>query len=168
MKMTMMPPPWEIVLTGRRQRGFADTLEQRARRIIGKVSNAADEWDGLPREPGALREPGAPGAPGEPGATLEREVALTVGQLDRTREFHREMMGRLLQMEVYVDTELAIVEGSTIGYADSNPQKGQNLRDKLMRLEIERQRQMFIYEDKLQKLHERLMGQVNRLTTLNP
>lgn len=51
-----------------------------------------------------------------PGATLEREVALTVSHLDRARDLHREMMGRLLQMEVYIDTELSMVEGSTVGY----------------------------------------------------
>ena len=153
MKITTMPPPWETVDRSTRRRGFGDTLEQRARQVAGKVSNAVDERDGLP---------------GEPGATLEREVALTVGQLDRTRELHREMMGRLLQMEVYIDTELAMVEGSTIGYAASNPQKGHNLRDKLLQMEVERQRQTFAYEEKIQKLHERLMVQVNRLTTLNP
>lgn len=155
MNVRVMPPRWKIV-SRKECRGFEDSLEERARRIaedmpgIPGAGAGAEDWDGMP------------------GATLEREIALTVGQLDRVREVHRTMMDRLLQMEVYVDTELMMVESSTISYAASNPQKSHDLKDKLLRLEAERQRQTLVYEDKVHKLHERLLVQVNRLTTLDP
>ncbi len=101
-------------------------------------------------------------------STIEREIALTLGHLNRARALHRNIHLNLLHQECYLDTEIMQREPTPPVYRDPRLPERDRLRDRLRDIERERRNLAAIYEEKLQALRDRLLVLLNRHAVLRP
>jgi len=84
-------------------------------------------------------------------------MALTLDQLDRTRDLHGRIKQHLLRVECYIDTEIIQIAPREPVYIDERWHDRQALKRQLMLLDQERRRLALAEEEKLQGLHHRLL-----------
>ena len=71
---------------------------------------------------------------------LEQEIALTLEHLERLRSFHKTLEHKLLQLELSVDTDLLQLEPRPHDSVDRHRSERLSLKDRILRIELERQR----------------------------
>ncbi|MCC6680505.1 MAG: hypothetical protein IT445_06340 [Phycisphaeraceae bacterium] len=98
---------------------------------------------------------------------LEREIGLTLAELDRTRTLHENLRRGLLRQECYLDTELMRLDRPR--YPPQPYQEHRRrLKDRLSDIERERRRLALIEDEQLRTLHEHLMSLLNKHRYLAP
>lgn len=103
----------------------------------------------------------------EMSSFLEREIALTLNAIDRTRELNDHLRRNLLQQECYIDTFLMYLNRPKYP-VHGNHDRRERQKDKLAALERER-RQLSIGEEQwLSVLHEKLLTLFNRHRYVHP
>ena len=127
---------------------FAERLESNARRIV------KDHW----------RDRSSSVAT----STLERELALTVSQIDGVRRMHRQLRRDLGRIECYIDTEIIQREPRDPVYTDPRLPERDMLRARLLKIEHERRRLTLIENDKLRELQDRLLSLISKHRNILP
>ncbi len=121
---------------------FTQSLEDKANQII--KSSSKDEWNNsIP-------------------AILKREIAFTINQIDRLRDFQKHQLSELDRTKRDVGTELLQMEDRTPRYSPRRYPEREKLQRQLVGLKGERRRQDVFYEEKLQALQKNLLGMIHR------
>ena len=129
---------------------FGDRLEERARGILA-TRDAPDVINDSPVMLG-----------------VEREIALALEHMERTRALHQELRRNLLRHECYLSTEILQREprGHQV-YHDYRLPERDRLRDRLRELERERRHLAMVEEDQMRGLRDRLLVLLNRSAMLS-
>ncbi len=127
---------------------FSERLEQRAHMI--------------------LKQRDSDGQPSSTVRGLERELALTLEHLDKTRELHEILRCNLVRIECHVDNELSDMERRTPKYSPYRFPEREKLQRRLIRIEEERRRLAPQEHEQIRGLHGRLLEIVNRHSVLAP
>jgi len=93
---------------------------------------------------------------------IQREIALTVDQIQRLRDRHDEQFRRLLRVECYVDTDLMQLEQRQPRYVPYHFPEKEKLKQRLFDIEKDRRNLSLKLEEKTQGLEEKLLVLVNR------
>lgn len=125
-----------------RKRTFAEQLEERARDALSVPVRQNGRWS--------------------PSSILEDEVALVLHQIDATRERERDTLDSLLEEECDIGSELLQMEARTPRYSPYRFPEREKLQRRLGRLSQERRQFTMAQAEKLDGLHERLLGLVGR------
>ena len=122
---------------------FSAKLEARARDLVVEVeSNPRRQWS--------------------PGSILEEEVALVLHQIDESRVRTCDVMDSLLEEECGIGTELLQMEDRTPRYSPYRFPEREKLQRRLGQLSKERRRFAVSQAERLDGLHERLLGLVGK------
>lgn len=97
-----------------------------------------------------------------PLASIERELALTLKQIDEERAFQKDLEHRLLDVECLIDTELMHMEARTPKYSDSRFPERERWNLQLRRIEEERRSLEAAHQARMRGLHWRLIDLVNK------
>ncbi len=137
-----MPRRIRIIEPTRRAPTFSERLENRARELVARtdLEGRTDEITPL----------------------VDREMALTLDQLNRTRALHGRLRHSLLVQELYLDTEIMQREPREPVYIDERLPERDRLRDRLRAVDKERRKLAMEEESRLQTLHDRLLSVVNK------
>ena len=121
---------------------FAEVLRRKA----GQLANGANrkQWDTSGLD------------------VIRREIALTIGQMERTQELHDQQLRQLLRIECYIDTELLQMKERMPRYSPYWFPEKEKLHKRLFEIDRERQNAARRLEERLRPLEERLLGLVNR------
>jgi len=133
------------VVKRKRRPTFSETLEEKARRVVGEPGQHASSITN----------------------TLREQIALTLDQLDRTRDLHGRIRRNLLRVECYIDTEIIQISPREPVYIDERWHDRQALKRQLMFLDQERRRFALAEEERLQELHHRLLTLWSRYRQLS-
>ena len=125
---------------------FGASLEEKARELATTLS--AGRWDSS-----AL-------------SVIEREVVLTLEQIERLREVHVEQRKRLLRLECYADTELMQMEERTPRYSPYRFPEREKLQRRLISIEHDRMQLALRESVELRELRGRLLYLLNDHTRL--
>lgn len=136
------------IISPQRQKTFSECLEDRARKIVGKLEDLIDGSG--------------------PVEHLRREVAIAVDHLDSLRKLHTELRRRLLRLECYVDNELHDMEMRTPKYSPYRFPEREKLQRRLIKIEDERRRLAQAEEEQVQRLQDRLLDLLNKRHLLGP
>lgn len=118
-------------------------LEQRAGRVRRQVLQRP--WDG------------------QVLSALEREIALTIEQIDGCRHANEQVRRRLLRLECAIDTRLmGLALGVRPGYEPPESSEQRRLREQLLKIDEERRRLFLEEQVVLRPLQDRLLVLVNR------
>ncbi len=93
---------------------------------------------------------------------VRREIALTVDQIKRLKEKHKEQFLRLLRIECYVDTDLMQIEERIPRYAPYHFPEKEKFKQRLFEIEKERRNLSLKLEEKTQGLEDRLLDLINK------
>jgi len=96
---------------------------------------------------------------------IEREIALTIEQIDRLRGLHGDLRKNLLRLETYIDTDLLRLKPRPHNHTNRHAER-EKLKGKLLKIEEERRRLAMEEEEKLQNLHGRLLSLLQKLGQL--
>lgn len=129
---------------------FTESFEEKARHIAKDVD--VHDWDNsLP-------------------AVLKRNIALTLNQIDRLREFHDKHRTQFLETECDLGTELMQMEARTPPYSPMRFPEREKLNRSLIGIKNEQRKHNVIYEDKLQNLQKtllKLLHEYEQIKTMN-
>ena len=120
--------------------GFSELLENRAQEIVARKA-----------------EPDT-----SPLSALEREIRLTLDQIERHRKLHANLRRSILRQECQLGTEIIQREPRPPVYVDDRLPERDRLRDRLRKLDRERRSLAVEEESGLQAFHDRLLTLVNR------
>ena len=95
-------------------------------------------------------------------SSIEREIALVLGHIDRADTLQEDLEHRLLQSECYIGTELLQMEARTPRYSPFRFPERDKLQRRLLNVEQERRRLIVQREKPLQELHDRLLSLLNK------
>lgn len=96
------------------------------------------------------------------GKILRQDIALTLEHLYRHRMMHKNQLHSLLKTECNIDTELwEVYRRTPIKSLDPLPDRAL-LRKQLQKIEQERRRLSFSYEEGMKGLHSRLLELVQK------
>jgi len=98
---------------------------------------------------------------------VRREIALTVDQIKRLKEQHKEQFRRLLRIECYVDTDLMQIEQRVPRYARYHFPEKEKCKQRLFEIEKERRILELKLEEKVHGLEEKLLNLVSNWENLN-
>ncbi len=121
---------------------FAEQLEQRARNALSVPRRKNGRWS--------------------PSSILEDEVALLLHQIDASRARESDVFESLLEEECGIGTELLQMEARTPRYSPYRFPEREKLQRRLGQLSQERRRFSVAQAEKLDGLHERLLGLVGK------
>ena len=121
---------------------FAEQLERRARASVAGPKNRNGRWS--------------------PSWLLKDEIALTLDQIEGLRFRGRRVKLGLLEEECGIGTELMQMEQRTPRYAPYRFPEREKLQRRLGQLSQERRRFTTAQSEKLDGLHERLLGLVGK------
>lgn len=121
---------------------FSERLEQRARSLTERRRDETDERT--------------------LSSMLRGDIALTVNQIDDLRRLHERLRRNLLRIECYIQTEITQREPREPVYEDRRIAERDMLRARLLNIEQERRRLAISEADRLQALHGRLLGLMNK------
>ena len=121
---------------------FAEQLEQQARSAVGVSKIRSGRWS--------------------PKSILEDEVALVLHQIDASRARERDTLDSLLNEECGIGTELLQMEARTPRYSPYRFPEREKLQRRLGQLSQERRRFTMAQAEKMDGLHERLLGLVGK------
>jgi len=92
-----------------------------------------------------------------PLSLLEREIAFIGERLEGSREMHRDLMDRILRAECYVGSDLLALETYNPMVFAYRLKTRDNLKNKLLRLDVERRQLIAAHVVREADLHERLL-----------
>jgi len=93
---------------------------------------------------------------------LELEIALTIEHIDRLRALHQKLERSLLRSECYVGSDLLKLDTYTPrSFAFRLSARG-NLKNKLLKIEVERRHLAAAQEQELGTLHDRLLSLIGK------
>ena len=118
---------------------FAEGLEAEARRVVNS---------------GERRQSGARSTI---EMTLERQIALTLDQMQQLRRAHENVRRNLLRVETYIDTEIIQRTPRVPVYDDPRLPERDMLRARLFRIEQERRKLLVSENDQLRQFHDRVL-----------
>ena len=95
-------------------------------------------------------------------SSIEREIALVLGHIDRASTLKEDLEHRLLQSECYIGSELLQMEARTPRYSPYRFPERDKLQRRLLSVEQERRRLIVQHEKPLQELHDRLLSLLNK------
>lgn len=95
-------------------------------------------------------------------SSIEREIALVLGHIDRASTLQKDLEHRLLQSECYIGSELLQMEARTPRYSPYRFPERDKLQRSLLNIEQERRRLIVQREKPLQELHDRLLSLLNK------
>lgn len=139
----------------RTRRPFSQRLEERAREVAAGVNRA--DWDA------------------SVVSALDREIALTLDQLDRLRALHVRLARDLLRTECSIGTQIMQLSPWAPHYREylidprekmQNKMRHDHLRDKMRAVDEERRRLAVSREERIQSLENRLLTLLERHTQL--
>jgi hypothetical protein len=93
---------------------------------------------------------------------IRREIALTVDQINRQREFHEKQSRQLLRMECSVGTDLMQLEQRIPRYAPYHFPEKEKLKQRLFDIDKERRKLDSRLEEKKQGFEDKLLGLINK------
>jgi len=99
---------------------------------------------------------------------LEQEIGLTSEQLDKVRESHDQQLRGLLRAETYIDTDLMKLDSYHLRQFVHRHKVRDNLKTKLLKLDIERRTLITSHEDQESKLHLRLLSLLQEHAIASP
>ena len=99
---------------------------------------------------------------------LEQEIALTLDHIDGFRDLHKRLLRSMLRSECYVESDLLKIETYDPILFLFRFEARNDLKNKLLKLEIERRKLSLTYESELRTLWDRLLTLVNRRAQLTP
>lgn len=99
---------------------------------------------------------------------LEQEIALTLEQLERAKELHQEQLTRIIRSETYVDTDLIKLDSYHLRQFTNRHRVRDNLKTKLLKLDMERRTLISLHEDKATKFQSRLLTLLQQHARLAP
>jgi len=126
-----------------RRRTAAEQLESRARAILAEAAERRGERSLTVR-------------------TLERQIALALGQLVETRAVHERLRASITRDELYLETEILQRTPRPPIYEDPRLAERDMLRSRLLRLSQERRRLSLVEADSRRELESRLLELVGR------
>ena len=100
-------------------------------------------------------------------AMLSREIALTLDQIHRQREFHENELRQLLRMECSVGTDLMQLQQRIPRYTPYHFPEKEKLKQRLFEIERERRKLSLRLQDKTQSLEDRLLSLINKWQQLD-
>ena len=89
---------------------------------------------------------------------LESDVAMTLEQMGRLRELHRQQLSSLRRTECYVDTELMQMEERAPRYSPYRFPEREKFQSRLFLIETERRKGAIFYEERMQGLQRKLLS----------
>jgi hypothetical protein len=137
-----MSSEWKIVK--KEDKSFRRKLEDRARFI----ARDEDIWDSS-----AI-------------SAVEREIALTIEQIEHLKEVNKESKQSLSASECSVCTDILNLEPRPLQYFDNNLKERNNLKTKVLKIDEQRRKLSSEGNDKLRVLQDRLLFLMNRLEEL--
>jgi len=137
-----MKPRIRIIYPVRRPTA-AEQLESRARAILGEAAERPEERSLTVR-------------------TLERRIALALGQLSETRKAHERLRASITRDELYLETEILQRTPRPPVYEDPRLRERDMLRGRLLKLSQERRRLSLVEVDALRELEGRLLELLGR------
>ncbi len=121
---------------------FMDSLEAKAEKII--LGFDPRDWDNsIP-------------------AVVKREIALTLDQIRRLRDFHKNQLSNLSYSECQIGTELIQMQDRLPKYSSLKYPENEKFQRQLLGLKTDRRRQELFFEDKLQNLQRTLLGLIHK------
>ncbi|OHB49722.1 MAG: hypothetical protein A2Y10_06070 [Planctomycetes bacterium GWF2_41_51] len=121
---------------------FSKSLEEKAQQIIQDFDNR--DWDNsIP-------------------AILKREIAFTVDQIKRFKEFHNDQIEEFYKTECDIETELLQVESRTPRYSPYKYPEREKLQRQLVGVKSEKRRQEVFYEDRMQNFEKNLLALIHK------
>jgi len=121
----------------------AEQLESRARAIVGGAAERRGERSLTVR-------------------TLERQIALALGQLSETRAVHDRLRTSITRDELYLETEILQRTPRPPVYEDPRLAERDKLRGRLLKLSQERRRLAMVEADAQRELESRLLELLGR------
>ncbi len=94
-------------------------------------------------------------------AIVERDITLTLGQLEEIRTVHARQRQRLLRLECYTDTELMQMEARTPRYSPNRFPEREKFQRRLLSIEQSRVRLELQEAEELRQLRGRLLYLLN-------
>ena len=98
--------------------------------------------------------------------SIENEIALTLDQLARLRTLHSNLEHKLLQLEMSADTDMLQIEPRPHDSVDRYRSERLSLKNKIMKIEFERQRLSREQIEKEQVFQNRLFSLLKKLKLL--
>jgi len=99
---------------------------------------------------------------------LEQEIALTLEQLERSNELHQEQLTRIIRSETYVDTDLIKLDSYHLRLFVHRHKVRDNLKTKLLKLDMERRSLITSHEHQVTKLQSSLLTLLQQHSRLAP
>ncbi len=101
-------------------------------------------------------------------SSLRREFGLTLEHVQNAKHLFSEQMRSLVRVECYVDTELMQMEQRTPRYSPYRYPEREKLHRRLHQVGGERRKLVAAHEERVQRLHDRLLDQLNKHAQLSP
>jgi len=121
---------------------FVKTLEEKAKQLAGDLRK--NQWDkSIP-------------------SIIQREIVLTVEQVNRLKEQHDGQLLRLLRMECSVGTDLMQLEQRTPRYIPYHFPEKEKLKQRLFEIEKDRRKLKLRLEEKIQGFEDKLLTLINK------
>lgn len=83
---------------------------------------------------------------------LEQEISLASEQLDRARKIHKQQLDSIRRIEFYTERDLEQLKGYSMDARD----RREKLKNKLLKLNRDRRRQIAEHEKDMATMHDRL------------
>lgn len=99
---------------------------------------------------------------------LEQEIALTLEQLERSKEVHQEQLTRIIRAETYVDTDLIKLDSYHLRLFVHRHKVRDNLKTKLLKLDMERRSLITLHEHHVTKFQSSLLTLLQQHSRLAP
>jgi len=129
-------------------RSFTDHLEKRARQLLQSERRDETQWS--------------------PFWMIKDSVALVLDQIDRSRKKEEEVLKELLDSECEIGTELLQMEQRTPRYSPYRFPEREKMHREMGRIRAERRRFQISQAERMEGLHERLLGLVGKWRQLEP
>lgn len=127
--------------------GISESLEHRARELTSNL-NLANPKSSHP--------------------FFSLEMALTLEHIDKLRELHEQLKRRILRSDCYVGSDLLTLDSYQPRQYRYTFKIRDNLKNKLLKLEVERRQLTRSFEEQLQTLHDRLLKVVRKHDVVTP
>ncbi len=101
-------------------------------------------------------------------SSLRREIGLTLEHVENAKHLFSEQMRSLVRVECYVDTELMQMEQRSPRYSPDRFPEREKLQRRLHQVGGERRKLVTAHEERVQRLHDRLLDLVNKHAQVSP
>ena len=125
---------------------FGDTLEDRAREIAKGLNGLTNSYS--------------------VSSIIIKDIALTLDHIEGLKKVHENIRKNLVRLECYIGTDLLQLEPKPHDYDNHNRSDRNTLKGRLLKIEEERRKLSVEEEEKLQKLHEKLLSLLHKIEQL--